>query len=130
MNGYKNKKNSENLLFDLSSRVQSLNIIQTLNLRPDENRLFGISSGDWASIILTMFSNKLDTLSIHDENERVYLNDSNVATLQEVSRSIDFFLFLNSISERELSIIFKINKLFSATAETGKENLVFRFVVN
>lgn len=76
---------SVQFLHDLSSAVRSIRIIQSevAGISEDANFLFGIQDGDWARVILEMFSRKVDKLLI-DTHYKGYLTKGGVDFLREV----------------------------------------------
>uniref|UniRef100_A0A8R1UID2 F-box domain-containing protein n=1 Tax=Pristionchus pacificus TaxID=54126 RepID=A0A8R1UID2_PRIPA len=77
-------KNAVQFLHDLSSAVRSIRIIQSevAGISEDANFLFGIQDGDWARVILEMFSRKVDKLLI-DTHYKGYLTKGGVDFLRE-----------------------------------------------
>lgn len=52
----------------------------------DPTYFFGRENFDWATVILEMFSHKLDKLEITSEPFREFLNPEAIASLKEVSQ--------------------------------------------
>lgn len=65
-----------NLLLKLATRVRSLQIKQQQYTRIDATRsyLFGIYDADFASLMIEMFSRKIDKLHIYNYLYAAYLN--------------------------------------------------------
>lgn len=78
---------SVEILRSFSSLVRSLQIRHFYPIGADTSRkyLFGVYDADWSSIILEMFSNKMDKLSIVNPHFPNYLSRECVEILRKVS---------------------------------------------
>ncbi|GMS91890.1 hypothetical protein PENTCL1PPCAC_14065 [Pristionchus entomophagus] len=77
--------NPVKILETLSTLVRCICISQQLNPRvsPDANYLFGILNGDWGSIILGLFSRKIDKLYLENSLFPEYMSRASADELRQ-----------------------------------------------
>lgn len=75
------------LLLEAASFAKSIHIFQMRNFEKCENFLFGARNIEWASIILEMFSRKMDKLWIENVFHPKYIGESCADILREVSEN-------------------------------------------